>query len=455
MIKKKAYLLLFFVMVAMASHVIAMDKDNRLFFIENPFDKKQDNNEQQSLQTPIPAGGVNNVFNIKGGVEHQVQEAEPCRHQRIRSHKDVFEKNEEGEFECPYNCPDAYAHELGRCVVQHIKRRHDEEFNLQTFDLQKVDLDTWIPRKRKYADICKQNEKGQYECPYNCPDEYAHKNIRRVVRHIKVRHDQAFDKLTFDVETANLDLYISRKVETGGRKTYNDICEKNGKGEYVCLYNNCNYAKKRGLEIGTHIRRRHDKEFVLKNFDQQTADLDACILKKKEVSRKYDTVFERNENGDFMCPYNCPEGYTHQKGSAVVKHIKRRHDSNFYFQTWNLATADLDEYIERSPCGPQGKYNHVFEQNTGCEYLCPFNNCDYANKRSIELLVHVKKRHDENFDPETFSYQTADLNAYIPKKKCGPKAKKTGNKRKRYNSIEKDLDGKTIKRKRKKRKLVI
>ena len=68
--------------------------------------------------------------------------------QKKRRYVDVFKKNENGEFKCPYSCPDNYAHNQGKWVVQHIKRRHDKGFDLQTFNPTIANLDVWIPRKK-------------------------------------------------------------------------------------------------------------------------------------------------------------------------------------------------------------------------------------------------------------------------------------------------------------------
>jgi len=65
-----------------------------------------------------------------------------------KRYADIFEKNERDEFECPYDCPDDYANERGDLVGLHIQRRHDKDFDLQTFDPDEADLDAWIPRKK-------------------------------------------------------------------------------------------------------------------------------------------------------------------------------------------------------------------------------------------------------------------------------------------------------------------
>jgi len=415
MFRDKVYRVLFFVVVTLVSHTVAMDN---LFLIENPFAAKKRDNVVLTLDFPIEHKNKNDFFigqDTGYSFEGPIRRATKSLKKVSYSH--VFEVNKQGAYECPYNCPDNYAHENGKSVIEHIKRRHNEtfgiktfepdeadlsayiprkrttggkriyddicernnrgnyicpynnckfatksgkevgkhirvrhdaDFDLQAFNCETTNLDAWIPYKKKYADICKKNEKGEFECPFNCPDAYANKNVKVVSQHIRARHDKDFDVQAFDPETTDLNIYIARKAETDASRRYKDICKKNEKEEFVCPYNNCNYAKKIGRQIGQHIRARHDKTFKLRTFDSQKADLDVYIPRKKESGgKKYVEVFEKNKKEEFICPYFCPDEYTHKSGLALCKHIKTRHDPDFNLQLFNPDTDDLSMWTPR------------------------------------------------------------------------------------------------------------
>jgi len=579
MVKKKTYLLLFFVVV-MASHVVAMDHGTP-FFIENPFDKKQKDNTQFSLKTPTVSKGSffqeDDFMQVSGGVESffypEYQSTlcldtskkngdnqinfdtkktcfdkecciissdndenevlllqQPCGLKR--RYEDVLEKNENDAFVCPYNCPEQYAHKEGRMVGYHIKARHDKKFDLQTFDHKIIDVNKYISRKRKrYADVLKKkkgklvcpyncpenysnktgrlvvqhvhsrhdphfslqtfapenvdlnvyipcksrwdsmkrhkdvfekNKNGAFECPYNCPDEYENKNSENVIDHIQARHDKTFRLQTFDPVTADLNAYIPRKKagrrnrssgKKNKRKMYVNVFEKNEDGQYGCPYN-CpdNYAHARGDLVIKHIKSRHDKDFDLQIFDKEKADLNVYISRKiKWGGKTYNDVFDKNKDNEYECPYHCPEHYTHKRGDCVVGHIKARHTKDFDLQTFDCIKADLDVYIPwKSRWKRHRDYVDVFEKNEDDKYTCPYN-CrhNYTSKYGKDVVRHIKTKHNENFKLQTFNSQVADLNAWIPRKKDGAR------KRKRKHSIAKDGDIEDKKRKKKKRKLTI
>jgi len=138
------------------------------------------------------------------------------------------------------------------------------------------------------------------------------------------------------------------------RRYYKDVFKKNEKEEFMCPYNNCDYAKKRSQEVVCHIRARHDPNFNLKTFDRVTADLSAFIPQKKrgrpkgrKGNKRYEDVFKKNEKEEFMCPYNCPDKYTHKKGNYVARHIRARHNKAFSLQEFDAKTIDLSASILR------------------------------------------------------------------------------------------------------------
>jgi len=147
-----------------------------------------------------------------------------CGKNGRKGYDDVFEINEDGKFMCPYNCPDAYANEKGLRVAQHIKARHDTNFNLQTFNGEKADLNVYIPRKKKvrgakrYSDVFEKNKYGEYKCPYSCPDKYVHKDGNIVRNHIRRRHDPDFNLQTFNPDEDNLNSWIPLKCRTGRKR---------------------------------------------------------------------------------------------------------------------------------------------------------------------------------------------------------------------------------------------
>ena len=362
-------------MVAMANHAFAMDHDNHLSaFILNPFGVKRDS-VQVTLKSPV-AEKENDFFpdalsffssNVclaggedrkKGYSKEKNEQAstelsfdpnganlrgEKRGSKKKKKYVEVFEKNEDEEFICPYNCPDKYSNKRGRMVGYHIQRRHDKDFNLQTFDPAKVDLDVWIPHRskknnrKKVADVFKKNGQGKFECPYNCPDNYAHKNGDTIVMHIKRRHDPSFKLQTFDCEKADLNRYILQK-----RKKYGYVFEKNEDGAFMCPYN-CrhNYAHKKGQHVVQHICKMHDRDFSVQRFNRKEADLDAWI----STYKTYVDVFTKNGQGEFECPYNCPDGYAHKKAKEVAAHIRARHNKKFSLKTFDPKIVDLDEYI--------------------------------------------------------------------------------------------------------------
>ena len=342
-----------------ASYVAAMEDSSHLScFIKNPFDKKQEENVQLTLDIPVADKNDNYFIENTEGQNNQKSmswyQHRPKKKTKKRSVQkkgrlvrsaDVFKKNKDGDFVCPYNCPDKHTYKSGSGLVRHIKRRHDQKFDLQTFNPDETDLDAWIPRKieKTYFNVFEKNEDRQYECPYNCPDEYAHKQGKMVVQHIKRKHDKDFNLQTFDSTKADLDVWIR------GEKWHVDVFEKNDSGEWICPYN-CpdNYVHKEGRYIFHHIKSRHDKGFDLQIFDRATANLNAWIPRKiKGGKKRYTDVFEKNEEGRFLCPYNCPDGYAYKQGKCVVHHIKSRHDKDFDLQTFDEETANLEAWIPR------------------------------------------------------------------------------------------------------------
>jgi len=447
-------------------------------FIENPFDKKQEDEIQLTLDLFVTQ---ENGFFAESGKKRDcvfdkgqndlafespanvITHALPKRQLKKKKRKryvDVFNKNENNEYLCPYNCPYDYAHKRLYDVVGHIKRRHDKDFDLQIFDPDEVDLDVWIPRKEKrYADVFKENEDGEFECPYNCLDEYAHKEGRMVVQHIKRRHGLDFNLQTFDAAKADLDAWTLRKKNSGGKKKYADVFEKNKDREFECLYN-CpdEYAHKKGKMVVQHIKARHNKNFDLHTFDPDEVDLDAWIPRKKAGRKKrYEDVFKKNKKGKFECPYNCPDEYANKKGNFVVRHIKVRHDLDFDLYKFDHQKVDLNAWIPRKKTGLKRKcktddtikrYADVLEKNERGEFECPYNcSDDYTHKRGDLVGQHIRVRHDKGFNLQTFDPDEADLDAWIPRK--------TGWQRKRKDSIEKDGDKAAVNRKKKKRKLKI
>jgi len=343
------------------------------FLIENPFDKKQEDDVQLRLDVSVAQengffaesgekrdcvfdkGQNDLVFESPANVITHALPKRQLKKKKRKRYVDVFNKNEDGEFECPYNCPENYAHNQGKCVIKHIKARHDSTFDLQTFNPTIVNLDAWIPRKKcgykkkKYEDVFEKNENGEFECSYNCLNDYSHKEGRLVITHIKARHDKDFDLQTFDPRVADLNVWIPR----GRRKRYADVFEKNEDGRFVCPYN-CpeNYAHNRGDIVIKHIKARHDKKFDLKTFDLNNIDLDIWVSRKKKWGNKnYNDVFEKNKEEKFECPYHCPDNYAYKDGRDVVSHIKRRHDPGFSLQTFDPDEVDLDAWIPRKKTG--------------------------------------------------------------------------------------------------------
>jgi len=370
MVKNKLYGFLFFMVTMMANHMVAMDIKHQAFFIENPFDKKQEDDVQLTLDSSMvldkdvfftdsgegrggaPVKEQNDLALVSHSrvIHSPKKQLFKLRKKKKRRYVDVFDQNEDEKFECPYNCQDEYAHKKKYNVVSHIKRRHDQSFDLQTFDRQTANLDAWIPPqrkavKKKYRDVFKKNERDEYVCPYNCPDKYASNEGECVLNHIRRRHDSTFDLQTSDLKKANLDRYIPRKRE----KKYVEVFEKNESGEFICPYN-CpdEYTHKVGNNVGKHIKARHDKKFNLHTFDRNIVDLDTWIPRNAlggVFSRKYADVFAQNNNVQYECPYNCPDEYTHKNGQLVVSHIKRRHDKAFDLQTFDEDEADLNAWI--------------------------------------------------------------------------------------------------------------
>jgi len=213
MFRDKVYRVLFFIVVIVVNHTVAMGMEhgNTIFLIKNPFDKKQNDGLQITL----------------GFLEPKSNRSMSMRTLQKRKYKDVFEKNEHDEFMCPYNCPDEYTHENGLNVLSHIRARHDKTFHVQTFDYTTANLDAWIPRQRKrrkqgYLTVFKVNKKGKFECPYNCPDKYADVIGGAVVLHARKRHDSNFDLQTFDAEKADLDALIPQKRQGGKKRKRSD-----------------------------------------------------------------------------------------------------------------------------------------------------------------------------------------------------------------------------------------
>ena len=374
MVKKNAYILLFFGIATIASYVVAMDKDHLSFLIKNPFDKQQKDEGQISLGAPMGLNKDNNFFVEQNQDNTPEEQRDSCfarpeskevnllilsppirRVSRMTKkvlYRQKFKKNDSDAFECPYNCPDSYTNKRGDRIEGHVKARHDKGFDLYTFDVSIADLDVYIPRKRvriekKYAEVLEKNEKGEFECPYDCPDDYAHKKGGKVAEHIQRRHDPGFNLQTFDLKEVNLNIYIPRKKKSvRGTKKHSDVFEKNEDGKFECPYN-CpkEYTNKGGAEIVRHIKKRHDKNFNLQTFDHEKNDLNAYIPSK--IEKYYVDVFEKNEDEQFVCPYNCPKKYVHKKGRYVFIHIKRRHDPEFNLQTFDRETADLDKWVSR------------------------------------------------------------------------------------------------------------
>jgi len=368
----------------------------------------------------------NNDFNLQT-FDRQTAELDAWRPRKSNGSKSkkymsAFERNETGEYICPYICPNNYTHKKGQLVVAHIKRRHDKNFNLQTFDSTKVDLSAWIPciKDGSYAEF-KKNERCEFVCPYNCPDNYAHKSKVYVYVHIRRRHDKEFNLQTFDRQTADLDAWIPRKSRENKSEKYVGVFEQNEIGEFKCPYN-CpdEYAHKKGYDVVCHIKARHDKSFNVETFDRQTVDLEVWIPRKSRENKneKYVGVFEQNEIVEFKCPYNCPDNYAHEHGKSLVAHIKRRHDPAFDLQTFNIDVVDLNAWIPRKQGGHKKRYVDVFEKNERDEFVCPYNcSNEYTHKNGKMVVQHIKRRHNPEFDMQTFDPETANLNAWIPRGK--------------------------------------
>jgi len=478
MVKENINILLVLMLVLVGNQVVAMNK--RIpFFIENPFDKKQEDNVQLTLHTPL-AGGEDfsslsekkfdvhncecefgyrdtpsqsfNVEDLQGAppvpppfVQLQLMRAQTKRRsgkktvvsqeqrQGITSLPKeelklatVFEKNENGEYECPYNCPDEYTHKKAKMIAQHIRRKHDKTFKVKTFDAKKIDLNAYIfpkPRKKSkkgYADVFEKNENGEFECPYHCPDRYKQKNGSALCKHIQGRHDPEFKLQTFNRAKANLNVWIPRKKGKPGPRRYKVVFKKNGSGDYMCPYN-CpdNKPYTRGPHVVRHIKRRHDPLFNLQTFDRETANLDAWIPRKKAPGPKKRQKPYRDvfdENDDGE--FECPYNncdYTNKSGDVVINHIKRRHDPAFKLQKFDVETADLNAFI---PLKKRRGYDDVFEKNQSGEYVCPYSCPEhYANKKGQCVFLHVKQRHDSSFNPQTFDASEIDLSAWIPRKR--------------------------------------
>jgi len=363
------------------------------------------------------------------------------KRKRAKKYADVFEKNDDGAFLCPYDC--AYTHRQGKRMGRHIKSRHDKNFDLQTFDPTTVDLDAYVPTKKKrHVDVFEVNENDEYMCLYKCRDNYVNTNGDRVVQHIKERHDKNFGLQTFDRDTADLDVYINRKK---GRKRYVDVFEKNEHDKFMCPYNNCpdNYTHIKGPEVASHIKRRHNKCFRLEKFDRQKADLNAWIPRvrtsRQKRLRTCDDVFEKNENEEYVCPYYCPDNYTHSVGREVERHIRVRHDLQYNRDTFNCESIDLEAWIPRKARGTKVKWGDRFKKNEKNEYMCPYNCYDnYSHEDGNCVMKHIRARHDKTCKSNTFDPTNIDSNAWIPRK--------TGVKRKRPCG-QADIRGKKKKRK--------
>ena len=429
-------------MAVMVNHIVVMgmEQDNAAFLIKNPFEKKQKDNNVVLTLDPL--------IRIEYDCKDQKKRL-PRRQFRVPSKKalydEKFKKNKDNKFMCPYNCPEDYTNKRGDVVAVHVKARHDENFDIRTFDSEKVDLNAYIllvqSKKNKYVDVFEKNEIGRFMCPYNCPDNYVSTRGADVIQHIRARHDKGFDLQTFDKEKIDTDVYIPRKR---GRRDFEDIFEKNENDEFMCPYN-CpdDYAHKKGQWVMSHIRKRHDQTVTKCAFDRHKLDPDAYIPKVE--LKKYVDVFEKNENDTFRCPYNNCQ-YAKPHGSEVVVHIRRRHNKLFNLQTFNRENENLNAYIPlKKNCK---RYGDVFEKNKKKEFKCPYNCPDrYAHKRGKDVLRHIKRRHDSDFDLQTFNQDMADLNAWIPRKRC------SGIKRKRKELVEKDTQ--EARRKKKKRKMRI
>ena len=507
-------------MVIVVNYAIAMDSDNFLDLIENPFNRAREDNI--TLHTPLPMEKNTTPFFSKKTSNSYERKKEARRSRKKvgvqmmqeqgvyieKRYVDILEKNKDGQYCCPYNCPDKYTHKKAKVVASHIKRRHDKDFDRFTFDPKTANLNVWISlcaegKKRKYTDVFETNEDDEYECPYNCsyankrgdlvashikrnhykdfsvqtfdlenidmnaciqkkkakretvisiydkkfeineddeymcpyycPEQYSHEKGKMVVEHIKARHDSSFNSQTFDPEHDDLSVYI-RPKRRGGRKRKGHIgvFKKNEDGEFKCPYN-CpdNYAHKDSRTLIGHIKRRHDPVFDRQTFDRQTANLDAWIPKKTGGKKnvKYKGIFKKNKCGEFECPYNCPDKYTNKDVWNVYSHIRKRHNPEFDLQVFNPDEDDLDAYIPRT-FKNKSRYAEKFEKNTRSEFLCPYNNCDYAKKYGSQIVQHIKGRHNKDFDFQTFDSQEADLDAYISKKR------KTGHKRKRSYEVK-------------------
>jgi len=343
MVKKKVYALLFFIISTMASHVVAMDTKHLAFFIENPFDKKQEDDVQLTLDSSvvqendffaekakepdsISVKGQNDLASVSHSrvIHSPKKQLFKLRKKTKKRYVDVFEKNDDDEFICPYNCPENYTIKRGQALVSHIQRRHDKNFNLQTFDHEKNDLNAYISRKgkdirrgKKYAEIFEKNEGGQYMCPYNCRDDYANKKGNNVVKHITRRHNPDFELQTFERQKEDLEAWISRG--NNGLIRYADVFKKNDNNEFECPYN-CrdNYTHKKGQPVSTHIKARHDPNFDLKTFDSKKSDLDAWIPPRKTELKRNSSI----RSGELLRMHGKRKRENHDKKGRLKKKRK-------------------------------------------------------------------------------------------------------------------------------------
>lgn len=140
--------------------------------------------------------------------------------------------------------------------------------------------------RSSYENVLERNEDREFKCPYNCPEMYAHKNSYLVVRHVKKRHNPAFNLQIFDPVGANLDAWIPPKSGWESRKKCVDVFTKNEGEKFECPFN-CpeGYVNKKGALVIQHIKARHDKTFNLQTFDSMKVDLDTYIPWKKNAEK--------------------------------------------------------------------------------------------------------------------------------------------------------------------------